>query len=366
MPREDAEQTGAPKIIIPPCIYPGSHSTARNIYVELAGIAANGVNCPSIYLGSFGDFSSGGENHFQGIARSQKLSDGSIYFFLVRSDLNSGALGDVMQYRYTGPTDGEHLLKISPPAFVPLQQLIFSFDQHPSDIAFLPDVNELDAGYLFVIEEYDTHRLTAYRWKAEQDLVVLGQLFAGFPAVPSSSAQGGPQFVFLDLVADYYYLAVASQHWGFGQLFRAAPNELFPNCTEGSLTLDAFKPHGMFPFPVLGGPAQTKLVRDGDGNWFLLSFRSDPNDDPNGTDYVDVFGVRFDPFVISSKLETVHIFFPAGDTGFANSGTHYVEKSGRLLISSSYRWSEPLKPGDPAAGIPPSDFVCRVDELASW
>jgi len=30
-----------------------------------------------------------------------------------------------------------------------------------------------------------------------------------------------------------------------------------------------------------------------------LVFHSDPTDDPNGTDYVDLYGVRFEPFAIS-------------------------------------------------------------------
>ena len=68
----------------------------------------------------------GGENHFQGMARTHKLSDGSIYFFLVRSDLDSGAHGNVLQYRYAGPTDQEHVPKTSPPRFVPLLQIVLS------------------------------------------------------------------------------------------------------------------------------------------------------------------------------------------------------------------------------------------------
>jgi hypothetical protein len=345
----------------PGCIYPGSHPTARSIHEELASIAANQSKCASIYLRATENMSLGGENHFQGIARTHKLSDGSIYFFLVRSDLDSGSVGNVLQYRYQGPTDQEHVLKTTPPPFVSLQQLVLSADQHPSDITFLPEVNELDAGYLFVTEEYNNRRLTVYRWELGQNLTLHGHLFAGFPGVPSGG-QGGPQFVFLDLVGDYYYLAVASEHWGWGQLFRASSDRLFPKCAEGSLILDAFEPQEMFPFPVIGGACQTKLVKDSSGNWFLLGYRSVPDDDPNGTDYVDVFGVRFDPFVISSKIEQVHISFPAGDTGFASTGTHYVEKTGRLLISSSYRWAENLDP--PQA--PVQDFICRVDELASW
>jgi hypothetical protein len=39
---------------------------------------------------------------------------------------------------------------------------------------------------------------------------------------------------------------------------------------------------------------------------------------------------------------SVHVFFPAGDTGFAKTGTHYIEPSGRMLLSKwqsqSYRY----------------------------
>lgn len=59
-----------------------------------------------------------------------------------------------------------------------------------------------------------------------------------------------------------------------------------------------------------------------------------------------VYGVTFSPFSISYLLYSVHIVFPSGDTGFANTGTHHVEESGRLLISSSYRWSNDEGPAD--------------------
>ncbi len=52
--------------------------------------------------------------------------------------------------------------------------------------------------------------------------------------------------------------------------------------------------------------------------------------DEHSADYVDVYG----------------------------AGTHYVEPSGRLLISSSYRWSEDEGPGS-------SSYVSRVDECPS-
>jgi hypothetical protein len=145
-----------PEIKAPPgCIYSGSHPTARNIQEELAAIAANQSKCSSIDRGATVSMSLGGENHFQGMARTHKLSDRSIYFFLVRSDLDSGSPrqrsgshGNVLEYRYAGPTDQEHVLKISPPPFMPLLQIVLSADQHPSDITFLPELNNLDAGYL--------------------------------------------------------------------------------------------------------------------------------------------------------------------------------------------------------------------------
>ncbi len=106
------------------------------------------------------------------------------------------------------------------------------------------------------------------------------------------------------------------------------------------------------------GASQIKLVRDCEDKWFLLAFHSDPPDDPNGTDYVDLYGVRFEPFAISYRLDKVHLTFKPGDTGFASTGTHHVEPSGRLLVSSSYRWSKNELPG--GAG-----YVSRVDELPS-
>jgi hypothetical protein len=54
----------------------------------------------------------------------------------------------------------------------------------------------------------------------------------------------------------------------------------------------------------------------------------------------------------------VHLTFKPGDTGFASTGTHHVEPSGRLLVSSSYRWSKNELPGE-------AGYVSRVDELPS-
>jgi hypothetical protein len=54
----------------------------------------------------------------------------------------------------------------------------------------------------------------------------------------------------------------------------------------------------------------------------------------------------------------VHVFFPGGDTGFVSTGTHYVEREGRLLLSTSYRWASEGGPGG-------SSYVSRVDECPS-
>src|SRR5690348_14628415 len=59
-----------------------------------------------------------------------------------------------------------------------------------------------------------------------------------------------PNFLFLDRVEDIFYLGIASDHWGWGQLLGARERDLFPTCAQGSLDLAAFTPVGMFPFPV--------------------------------------------------------------------------------------------------------------------
>jgi hypothetical protein len=62
------------------------------------------------------------------------------------------------------------------------------------------------------------------------------------------------------------------------------------------------------------GASQVKLIRDSTGSWYLLGFRGDPEGDPNGPDFADVYGVRFRPFAITPRLLSVHIFFRPGDT----------------------------------------------------
>jgi hypothetical protein len=74
-------------------------------------------------------------------------------------------------------------------------------------------VNGIDAGYLFVTEEFVNRRVTVYRWEPFQDLVVQGRVFQEFPAVIPDQAllgpagkvispSGGPNFVFVDQVGD--------------------------------------------------------------------------------------------------------------------------------------------------------------------
>jgi len=335
------------------CQYPQSHATARPILSELDALATNRRRCTSFYLdtveGMSGapTFSTEREEHHQGLARSHKLSDGSIYFFLTHAELDVGDQGSLSSYRYSGPTDGDHVLDTEPLTVAPMRQIVMLDEQHPADIVFLPDVNWADAGYLFVTHEYDEHLVMCYGWDPVGGLVSRGPVHQGFPA-------GGPAFLFLDRVGDHYYLGVASEHWGWGQLLSARATDLFPGCAQGSLDLSAFRSAGMFPFPVQGA-SQNKLVRDGAGRWHLLGFRSD---DQNADDYVDVYGVTFGPFRISPRSASVHVYFREGDTGFANTGTHHVEAAGRLLISSSYRWAEEEGPGE-------SSYVSRVDECPS-
>jgi hypothetical protein len=164
--------------------------------------------------------------------------------------------------------------------------------------------------------------------------------------------------MFIDRVGTNYYLGVANNHTRQGKLYVAQAAALFPTCKPGSMDIGAFREKSPFDFNVVGQPSQVKLVRDASGCWYLLAFRSDEDDDPNGDDYVDVYAVTFSPFSISPRLYSVHIYLKPGDTGFASTGTHYVERSGRLLVSSSYRWSKDEGPGS-------SSYVSRVDECPS-
>ena len=150
------------------CIAPQSNATARPIRRELAALAANNGKCTSFYLDTVESmsndvFSSEGEDHHQGLARTHKLSDGSIYFFLSHSEMDEGDQGSVSQYRYAGPTDEEHVLQTDPLTVAPMTQRLSIDEQHPSDIEFLADVNHSDAGYLPGLNRSSQHRVFGER-----------------------------------------------------------------------------------------------------------------------------------------------------------------------------------------------------------
>lgn len=67
------------------CVYPESNAILQPIQTVLNGIVANRGNCASFYLDTLQAQShgsgGGGESHRQGLARTHKLSDGSIHFF---------------------------------------------------------------------------------------------------------------------------------------------------------------------------------------------------------------------------------------------------------------------------------------------
>lgn len=352
----------------PPCDYPQSNPTAHDIVTELNSVTAQAAACTSFYLDTLQSmsnsdiadiFSSEGEDHAQGLARTHQLSDGSVYWFLSYSNVGTGNQGTLSQYRYGGPCDGAHVLQTSPYTVAPMIDGLFAVDdQHPSDIVFLPDVNGADAGYLFVTEEYDQHQVAVYRWSPGEQLQPQGTIRQPYTG-------HGPNFLFLDLIGDRYCLGVASNTAGTGYLYWADPARLFPGGAVGMMDVSAFEPDPdnfpfPFPIPATDSPCQTKLVRDQTGSWFLLAFRSNPDSaETGGEDWVDVYPVAFSPFSILDPITSVHIIFNPGDTSFASTGTHYVEPSGRLLISSSYRWAEDEGPGD-------SSFVSRVDECPSW
>jgi hypothetical protein len=147
----------------PPVVtYPAWHATARQIVEELYAVAGQQSNCATIYVDTLEQHSnddhwppwgSEGLDHHQGIARSPILSDGSVYFFVSHSEMDFGDRGNLMQFRYPGPLDGEHVLTTDPPVVAPLSQLLETTCQHPCDMAFLPEINGVDAGYLFVAEQ---------------------------------------------------------------------------------------------------------------------------------------------------------------------------------------------------------------------
>jgi hypothetical protein len=356
------------------CIYPSSNATSKPIVDMIGLLVANEREASSFYLDTVQGMSNplGTEesDHHQGLARTHRLTDNSVHWFLSHSETDPGDQGNLSVYRYGGLLDDAHILRHSRPLTVaPMQQLLPINEQHPSDICFLPDVDNLDAGYLFVTEEF-SGLLAIYAWDPVRLLFPLGILPLAASGMPQTRFPAkGPNFVFIDLVDGIYHLGVASDNWigpgnnpGAVMLFSARADAVFPTCKQGEMNVSAFgasRPE-MFDFPIAPstGPSQCKLVKDSVGLWSLLVYCGDPGGDPTGPDYVDIYSVQFAPFSINPTAKRVHVVLPKGTTSFCNTGTHYVEPGGRILISSPYRWSNNEGPGTSA-------YVSRVDELAS-
>ena len=357
---------------------PASWPINKPILNALDEVFTNADVCASLYLDTTQDMARGtgyGGDHAQGLARTHKLLDGSIVFFLAYSKI--GGHGSISTYRYAGPTDGDHVseqeLQADPLAVAPQTQLMMVSDEHPADIVFLPEVNGADAGYLFVTEPRDSRTIVVFRWDAASGLQSV-QTPAGLFAFTDIFANtNGPNFIFLDRVGSSYFLGVAGFDKNqFGLLFSAQGDELFPPTAAGEIVLSAFQPvaqseiaqeisgqaGNLFFFPVDQDACQVKLAQDSIGQFFLLGFREDPPSETEGTDFVDVYPVTFSPFSIAARSASVHIQFRPGDTGFSSTGTHFVDQRGRIMLSSSYRWSEDELSG--GAG-----YVSRVDECCS-
>jgi len=360
-------------------IYPQSHAIISDPATLLQSMAANPGACTSIYLDTTQDESKSilhEEDHHQGLARTHRLSDGSVYFFLSHSVI--GGQGKLMQFRYNGPLDNEHVQTTHPLTVAPLEQKIHLLEEHPADICFLPDIDNSDSGYLFVTEQYDMRRVAVYFWQPLADLKLRGYVTFHFnnigvtpervDATKDVITYDGPNFVFIDRYHDEYFLGLCTDSVQECALFKADCKELFPTDQPGEMNIGAFRrayPDITYPFPPTGGPSQVKLVRGlrtpgrPDDQWWLLAYRCVPNDSETGDDFVDVYPVKFSPaFEIADQSISQHVFLRPGDTSFASTGTHYVEPGGRLLISSSYRWAEEEGPGS-------SSYVSRVDEIPS-
>jgi hypothetical protein len=365
----------------PPVVtFPAWHATGRQIIEDLYEIADYPSKCTSMYLDTLEQHSnddhwppwgSEGLDHHQGIARTHRLSDGSVFFFLAHSEMDFGDKGNLMQFRYAGPVDGEHVQATEPPVVAPLVELRETTSQHPCDMAFLPEINGVDAGYLFVAEQTPIWAgggtslqivgtagwLGVYRWSA-------GEAFQPWGTFGPDQLSGPPNFVFLDRFADTFVLGVVPMYdgvVGHVDVFTADAHELFPQPVPGYMNLSAFRPaSGDQPdFPVDNRACQVHTVTDVTGQHYLLAFRGEPPDTEDAEDYVDLHTITFPPLAVTPRIiEPVHITFAPGDTSFASTGTAYVEASGRLLLASSYRWAEDEGPGD-------SNYVSRVDECPS-
>jgi hypothetical protein len=369
--------------------FPAWHTTARQIVEEVFAAGEHQSTCASIYLDTLESHRNPlglleGHDHHQGIARTHLLTDGSVFFFLAHSEMDFGEHGNLMQFRYPGPVDGEHVQTTQPLVVAPLAQLLETISQHPCDMAFLPEVNGTDNGYLFVAEQTPTWAPTpsgpvvtgtngwlgVYRWSAGEPFQPLGTF--DIDPFDLNGLSGPPNYVFLDRFDDTYILGVVpmydSEAGEVGQvdLFTATADELFPEPRPGLMKLHAFQrvPADRINFPVDSHACQVHAVRDVSGKDFVLAFHSEPPDKEDADNFVDVHRITFDQtktpphLEISKRIteEPIQVNFRAG-TSFASTGTAYVEASGRLLLATSYRWSKDEGPGH--------NYVSRVDECPS-
>ncbi len=342
-------------------LYPQSNALDRPVFEALSAFAHD---CVSIFLDDTqnecgGCFDGGSsccladvccneEDHHQGIARTPELSDGSIYFFLSHSGVQGrGDTGRLMQFRYAGVVQNEHVAEQGKTATLE-QRLLLADETHPSAIAFLPDVNHYDAGYLFVAKEYDAQKVTVYFWEPGSNLQPIGDVAAGLTK---------PSHVLIDRVGDDYYLVVLDNTFKNGSPYRAHVTDLFPSDVKGAMNVSAFQPLPYFTFTGdLGSQAQlVRVAANTTTTWNVLVYNS-PDDDGFGNDYVHVWSIDFgDTVTLRSETSVpTAFFFPAGGTSFTNSGTHYVDRNGRILISSSERWAQ--DEGEPFG------WESRVDE----
>jgi hypothetical protein len=346
----------------PRVFYPGSNATNAPIGRCIEEIAANRKEVSSFYLDTLQQFSRyilHQGDHAEALARTHVLPNGKVHFFLATSYLEQPGAGFLMSFRYNGPLDNAHIVETNPRTVAELISLGNVQDTHPSDICFLGEIGYFNAGYVFVAQEYVSRNVSVYHFDFDNPPLLLDH----FGDVPFDFPIQGPNLITIDRVDDSYFLIVGSTNWGWCSVYKAKENELFPHLQKRMMDLNAFQPitaENQFPFPITNqeGPSQIKLVRDSTQAWFLLSYRGDPPDREDATDYIDIYPVSFTPFAIGDRIQSTHVFLRPGDTSFANTGTHYVEPEGRLLVSSSYRWAEDEGPGN-------SGYVHRVDELPS-
>lgn len=358
------------------CAYPQSHPLNVTMEEALQAIHAHaGGSAERIFLDTVDGHQNTalreGEDHHQGIARSQKMSDGSVHFFLTHSEMDDGDQSQVMQFAYNGPVIGEHIVQSYPKRTVALMtDQVELVEQHPSDLDYLPDINGYDGGYIFVTESNQQHRLVVYHFKPGQKLRMVGSINHDGP---------GPTFVFVDKVDDDQYVlglgyqhefthpGGRSEHRILGTVYAAHARDLFPTCREGEMVVAAFKPVSHpsrgsdINVPMYENTSQVKLVRDTTSQWYLLAFRGD-TDDEDATDYVHAFRVTsFAPFrVDEANVISRHVTLQPGATSFTSTGNAHVEPSGRLLLFSSSRWAHEDDEAEPGHG-----YISAVDEIGS-